>query len=217
MWYWDDEGRSDDLMPSAIPPERATDGVFAFLGHIQPSRSVRVDKILRDFDDLLPLYKYVESRGIAQPVDVLKTNPFEFVPGCTVKKLATTAKAKSNRVSVALRHNAMQLALYKRLCDQHGRRNVGTELPTGNGTRVDVVLKQGDSYGFYEIKTYHSPRACIRDAIGQLLEYSHWPNGLPAAHLVVVGENKLDREGKQYLAQLRSLYSLPIDYIQVKP
>jgi hypothetical protein len=217
MWYWDENGRSDDQMPSSIPSERIKNGVFVFLGLIQPTKNVNAHKILRDFDDLLPLYTYVESDGTTQPVDVLKPKPFKFVHGCTVKKLKTSAKSKSDPVNVSLRHNAMQLALYKLLCDKHGKKNVGTELATGNGTRVDVVLKQVDKYWFYEIKTYHSPRACIRDAIGQLLEYSHWPNGLSAGRLVVVGENKLDADGKQYLADLRSLYSLPIDYIHVKP
>jgi len=216
MWYWDKEGRSDDQMPSSIPSERIQNGVFAFLGLIQPTKSVNEHNILSDFDDLLPLYTYVESGGTTQPVEVLKPTPFKFVHGCNVKKLKTTARSKSDPVNVSLRHNAMQLALYKVLCDKYGKKNVGTELATGNGTRVDVVLKQADGYWFYEIKTYHSPRACIRDAIGQLLEYSHWPNGLSAERLVVVGENTLDADGKQYLADLKSLYSLPIDYMHIK-
>ncbi len=110
----------------------------------------------------------------------------------------------------------MPMALFGRTCRKHGKNNVVTENATGNATRVSVVLKSTDKCSFYEIKTCHSPVACIRDAIGQLLEYSHWPNGMPAGRLVVVGENKLDADGKQYLADLRSLYSLPIDYIHVK-
>ena len=61
MWHWDVNGRSDEYSPSAIPPERITNGVFVFLGLLNPIKNVDCDQILSDFDDLFPLYKYVES------------------------------------------------------------------------------------------------------------------------------------------------------------
>ena len=117
---------------------------------------------------------------------------------------------------MALRHNALQLKLYQLLVAEFDESSVGTELPTENGTRIDVVLKHSSGLWFYEIKTFHSPRACIRDAIGQLLEYSHWPNGIAAKKLIVVGEHTLDSEGSQYLETLHRLFSLPIEYRQVQ-
>jgi hypothetical protein len=50
--------------------------------------------------------------------------------------------------------------------------------PTGG--RIDLVVRTGEGYEFYEIKTYGSARACIREAIGQLLEYAMWPGAEPA-------------------------------------
>jgi len=38
---------------------------------------------------------------------------------------------------------------------------------------MDVVFKHTNDFWFNEIKTYHSPLAGIRDAIGQRLEYAH--------------------------------------------
>lgn len=217
MWHWDTNGRSDEYVPSAIPPERIANGVFVFLGRLNPIRNLDCDQILRDFDDLLPLYKYVESDGTTGPVVVLDPSQFRFRHGCTVKKLRTTAHKKDDPVDVSLRHNSLQRKLYNLLVAEFGARNVGTELSTGNGTRVDVVVRHPKEYWFYEIKTYHSPRACIRDAVGQLLEYSHWPNGIEAARLIVVGENALDADGEQYLATLKSRYALPVDYRPVAP
>jgi hypothetical protein len=40
---------------------------------------------------------------------------------------------------------------------------------------MDVVVRLGIRYWFYEIKTALSARACIREALAQLLEYSYWP------------------------------------------
>ncbi len=178
MWHWDANGRSTDYAPSAIPGDRIKNGVFIFLGLLDPLAKVDTDQILRDFDDLLPLYKYVESNGAAEPVPDVEMSAFEFKHGCTVKKLKATAHKKGDPVDVALRHNSLQLKLYELLVAEFGHKNVGTELPTGNGTRIDVVVKHAKGFWFYEIKTYYSPRACIRDALGQLLEYSHWPNGI---------------------------------------
>lgn len=216
MWHWDANGRSADYMPSPIPTERIANRVFVFLGLMNPIGQVDTDQILRDFDDLLPLYSYVVSNGSKPPVDLVTEGPFKFKPGCTVKKLKATAHAKGDPVDVALRHNALQLKLYQLLIEEFGESSVGTELPTGNGTRIDVVLKHTSGFWFYEIKTFHSSRACIRDAIGQLLEYSHWPKGIEAKKLIVVGENPLDSDGAKYLATLHRLFSLPIEYRQVQ-
>lgn len=218
MWHWEaNERRSETYSPSPIPGELIANGIFVFLGVLNPIDEVDVDEILKDFDDLLPLYKYVESKGTAQPVEEVTPRPFLFRHGCTVKKLRATARQKADPIDISLRHNVMQLALYERLSTEYGRENVGSELSTGNGTRVDIVVKQTDEYWFYEIKTYHSPRACIREALGQLLEYSHWPTGLCASKLVVVGESKLDSDARDYLAELNTRYSLPIEYMQITP
>lgn len=216
MWHWDDDGRSSDYMPSPIPAERVASKVFVFLGLMNQFKEIDVDQILRDFDDLLPLYSYVLANGIKAPLDVVTEASFKFKPGCTIKKLKATAHRNSDPIDVALRHNALQLKLYKLLADEYGKDSVGTELPTGNGMRIDVVLKHAKGMWFYEIKTFHSPRACIRDAIGQLLEYSHWPKGISADKLIIVGENALDEEGFQYLATLHRLFSLPFDYLHVQ-
>jgi len=76
-------------------------------------------------------------------------------------------------------------------------------------------VRQNSEYWFYEIKTEDSPRACIRQALGQLLEYAFWPGAHVAARLIVVGEKALDEEGKQYLHTLQERFSLPIEYEQI--
>lgn len=215
MWHWDGPVRSADYSPSAIPDERIKNHIFVFLGYRQAAETAEIDRILHDFDSFLPLYKYVESNGVAQPILEIEPSPFQFRAGCSSKKRSTTATGSGDPIDVDLRHNAMQQKLYDLLVGELGQENVGTELMTGNGTRVDVVAQRERRYWFYEIKTFHSGRACIRDAIGQLLEYSHWPNGTAAEKFVVVGENPLDSDGEQYIETLRARYSLPIDYLQV--
>jgi hypothetical protein len=82
-------------------------------------------------------------------------------------------------------------------------------------TRADVVVRINQEYWFFEIKTPGSPRHCIREAVGQLLEYAYWPGAPEVTRLIVVGAGPLDETGQSYLASLRSRFHLPIDYEQV--
>jgi hypothetical protein len=91
---------------------------------------------------------------------------------------------------------------------------VGTERPSGGGGKVDVVVRRGSKYWFYEIKPIISARACIREALAQLLEYSFWPKAQEAEKLIIIGERPLDPGSSQYLIRLQKQFSLPITYQQ---
>jgi len=215
MWYFFNDDRSSEYMPTIIPPELAAEGTFIFLGKRQQVDSINYELILDDFDRLLPLYKYVESNGKSQPITALRKSVFSFRSGSKPKIFSTTASLAERQLNIALRHNELQQALFVRLTKAYGEINVCREVNSGIGTSIDVVVRQGKEYWFYEIKTDGSPRSCIRQAIGQLLEYAHWPGSVEAARLIVVGEAQLDAEGKEYIKILRGRYSLPIDYEQI--
>lgn len=216
MWHFEPDGtRIGEYEPGPIPFERVQKGVFVFLGKRLPIEQLNYELILNDFDELLPLYLYVEGGGEAQPIPMPTKAKFAFRPGCTIKVKATKATLAQSRLDVTLRHNLLQEALYRRLASKFGADNVGTEIASGSGTSVDVVVCRSKGYWFYEIKTYQSPRACIRESLGQLLEYSFWPGAQEASRLIVVGESPLDPDGEDYLRQLTSRFSLPIHYEQL--
>jgi len=221
MWHYtwgrkkEEAKRSPDYMPTIISHKLVTNHVFIFLGKRQPCERINYELILGDFDRLLPLYNYIESEGCLPPVSSIGTDSFEFRPGCTVKAAYTAATQSQREIDINLRHNVLQQTLYQHLANEHGADNVRTEQPSGVGTMVDVVVRIGAEYWFYEIKTFQSPRACIREALGQLLEYSFWPGAQRASRLIVVGETSLDDEGKRYLQTLKERFSLPIEYEQI--
>ena len=111
----------------------------------------------------------------------------------------------------------MQRALFDRLAREFGAEHVGTETPNGSGARIDVVLRRGAAYWFFEIKTSLSARGCIREALPQLLEYSFWPGTQEAERLVVVGEAALDDQSAEYLSTLRTRFGLPVYYEPLGP
>ncbi|PZP83551.1 MAG: hypothetical protein DI582_10775 [Azospirillum brasilense] len=216
MWHYQEREYVGDYPPAPIPPENVRERVFVFLGKRQPAAAPDIDTILSDFDRLLPLYKFVESAGALQPIATVEKEPFTFRAGCSTKKTNAAATSPAQRrLDINLRHNVLQEALYQQLAQLYGKDNVGAENPCGTGNRIDMVVRHPDTYWFYEIKTAQSPRACIREAIGQLLEYSLWPGSQSAARLVVAGECALDTDGSAYLETLREQFSLPIHYEQI--
>jgi hypothetical protein len=210
IWHYDD-ARSVDQPPGPIPSALVTEGVFVFLGNRQPAKKIDYERILDDFDRLLPLYRYVESRGGTAPVPLPKTG-FNFKAGCSKKVTKARATVAEKELDLDLRHNLLQEALYRRLVARYGEDNVRTEQPSGAGTLIDTVVKVKSEYWFYEIKTALTARACLREAIGQLLEYGFWPGAQEPSGFVVVGESSIDEDGKEYLRRLNKRFSLPIDY-----
>ena len=210
MWHYDD-ARSVDQPPGLIPSSLIEEGVFVFLGNRQPPKRISYEKILDDFDRLLPLYRYVESHGATRPVPLPKEG-FNFKPGHSTKVATAKSTLLQRELDLDLRHNLLQDSLYQRLASKYGKDKVRTEQPSGVGTLIDIVVKIEDKFWFYEIKTALAPRACLRAAIGQLLEYGFWPGAHEPTRFIVVGESPLDAEAKEYLGRLRKRLSLPIEY-----
>lgn len=214
MWHWDENGlRSPNYPVTPIGADLTRPGVFVFMGRVQPSNAVDYDLIVEDFDRLLPLYRFVEGSetfpAIAEPT---KTG-FQFKSGCTVRPPRTTASLSEQQLNIILRHNEIQRSFHDHLASIYGPDDVGTERNSAGGF-VDVVVRRGDKFWFYEIKTAMSARGCIRDALAQLLEYSFWPGAQVAERLIVVGEPALDDDSKRYLMTLRERFSLNIEYEQ---
>jgi hypothetical protein len=110
------------------------------LGNRQPPNRIDYESVLDDFDRLLPLYRYVESRGATSPVPLPKSG-FDFEPGRSKKVTTAKATLPEKELDLDLRHNLLQDALYQRLAEKHGKENVRTEQPSGVGTLIDIVVK----------------------------------------------------------------------------
>jgi hypothetical protein len=90
--------------------------------------------------------------------------------------------------------------------DRYGKRNVSLE-----SDNVDITIKDGKTTILIEIKTDPNPRAAIREAIGQLLEYAYYRPGTGAPDLVIA-PGKLDKAAAAYIERLRTEFKIPISY-----
>lgn len=136
---------------------------------------------------------------------------FAFKPGHRTKSNGAVASYEAHEKKIDLVQNSMVEHIYRQLIGVHGKRNVATEQPTGAGTRIDVAVRrpQGD-FMFYEVKSGGSLRGCIREAIGQLLEYGFYPSPRRVYRLVVVSNKRVTGDVRRYLCLLRKRLALPI-------
>lgn len=83
------------------------------------------------------------------------------------------------------------------------------------GGSIDLVASKGKIVNFYEIKTYNDVRTCIRQGIGQLLEYSYFPSQKLATEMFIVTPHVInDLDTINYLRNLRKAVKLPIRHLQ---
>ncbi|MDB5617862.1 hypothetical protein [Tardiphaga sp.] len=74
------------------------------------------------------------------------------------------------------------------------------------------MRRAANEFWYYEIITAYSPRACLREAIGEIMEYAYWPGAQEASRLIICGEAALDDEGAAYLRHLNERFRLPFAY-----
>lgn len=220
MWYHRG-GSQSDLHPVApIPDALVEEGTFIMLGRLVPCSDVDPLSILAHLDRLLPLYIYVESGEVEPPsypdLEGAEGGDCpEFKPGCPQFLEGTTAQGRERTVDVALWHNTLQLALYQHLCHEFGSANVQMERPLPHGGFVDAAVRRNHLESFYEVKVAKTVRLCVRNALGQLIEYAHWPSTDRASEIVVVGEALVDPDSKAYLRLLREELGLRLWYRRI--
>ena len=152
---------------------------------------------------------------ITKTESVLNTsNRYVFRSGYNPTKTGTSKSIYSTKtVNRSLKHKEVQEYMYIQLIKEKGSENVGTEVPTGRGTSIDMVVVQSDmSEWFYEVKTYNQPLVCIREAFGQILEYAMFSNNRYAKKLIIVGLNRPSTPELDYLQHLRDTTKLPVFY-----
>lgn len=91
----------------------------------------------------------------------------------------------------------------------------------GTGYYTEVLLESDNvdikavtfsgEWHYFELKT-SAPRQCIREALGQILEYAHYPFDNRAKKLYIVGCYALSENEVKYMNLLRTIYNMPIWY-----
>lgn len=132
--------------------------------------------------------------------------------GVQVKNDGSTLRKTTQKMTVVdLQHNRMQNALKKYL-ESTGKYRKGSIQMEENYIDLSAYTVSGDVH-IFELKTGKSAARCIREALGQILEYNHYYSSAPIAKkLYIISTTQPLEEDKLYLQKLRMLYNLPIWY-----
>jgi hypothetical protein len=214
-WYWNRGRRSNILNMSEIPDSVIEPHTFIFFGKIGKAQPIDFNNVLTTFDSLLQIYTSIEGNREFHQI-ALEENNNEFIFNNSAYDLVNRRRFTSveRETNINVRHSLIQQELFEILKGKYGYENVSVE-NSFNGNRIDVVLKTETGYVFYEVKTASSAKACIRQGIGQLLEYGFFPSNRNAEKIIIVGENPIDTQSEQYISFLNTEMSIPVEYMQV--
>lgn len=118
-------------------------------------------------------------------------------------------RAGSKPAVINPRHQMIQSELLAFLRQQHPNAAVYAE-----ENFIDVSVRSNDSevVELYEIKPYYSARDCIREAMGQLLDYAHREDQVGGLKLIVVGPTPASDADRVYLSFIQEHLKLPFEY-----
>ena len=108
-------------------------------------------------------------------------------------------------------HKKIQNAVAELIKDEYVHLYVETLLSDLEGQRVDIkgINKETDEWHYFEIKT-DSAKKSIREALGQILEYTHYPNMKRATKMFIVGPQQPDDKDIAYMDFIRKTYGIPV-------
>ena len=138
----------------------------------------------------------------------------QFVSGLNIKNNNTERVNKKEAIAVINLHDELKEKLYLQLTQKYGTDNVGTEVSIGH-KKIDLVVKNQDSYDLYEIKTNQEVRICIREAMGQIIDYAFFECKDKVGKMTIVGPTQISQEASEYLKNIRNKHNLPIYYDSV--
>lgn len=139
---------------------------------------------------------------------------FELDEEGNIETLDTSIIYRTNNAGEVLidpLHKRIQNAVCKILQNDYVHLYLEKESEKGSKQKIDMkgILKDSTEWHYFEIKTY-SAKKCIREALGQILEYACYPSTLRAKKLFIIGPEKPDEKDHAYLEMLRNKYNLPV-------
>jgi|GEM_PF-2144511 len=116
-------------------------------------------------------------------------------------------------VEIKFLHKQISISLTKYLISIYGINNVRAEHPVRNSQkRIDLLVRNKGQYILYEIKTYASIKTSIREALGQLLEYTFDTKIVQSTEMIIITHIPANDSIVKYMNFLRKNFKIPLYY-----
>jgi len=164
-----------------------------------------IDEFLRtEGSNIIP---FIEARKFEKAMNRIFEIDSSIEDEIKKKKLEGSITIRKSEYTMTLHHNNIQNQIFDLLINSNDYKSVKME-----HNFVDIVtIDNNDLIRYYELKPTTAKKA-IREAFGQLMEYSHYPGKNRADQLVVVSYAVPTADDINYLIQLREVYKIPLFY-----
>lgn len=124
------------------------------------------------------------------------------------KTEGTAQRGSVAATHVQLIHNRIQNRFITYL-----KKTYPNDKPTGEKRRIDAKRENNTTVFIYEIKPSMSVYSCVREALGQLMDYSHNYNTRKSKRIIAVGPSIPDADDLAFINSIRALLKIPFAYI----
>jgi hypothetical protein len=166
-------------------------------------------QISRDNENFYKIFGwYAEDDEPTTELEEVEQGSKDLLPGYNEKKEDSFHRNALASVKVQRIHNQIQNQFIKYLALTY------PDTPPGGEQRgMDVFRATPDEIIIYEIKTSQSPYYCIREGLGQLIDYSHQEKVRQKKTIVIVGQNEPDQSDISFINTVRKIVNLSFKYI----
>ena len=166
------------------------------------------------FEKIFGSYASLESTASSETLDSDEGDGAEPLEEDRINEKNTESMIRTVSYSaiISQTHNKIQNAFAKNLKEQFPDDVVRTE-----SNYVDVKRENATDIFLYEVKPFNSAYRCIREGIGQLLDYSFsLKNSEKQVHLIIVGMVKPNDHDKKFIKFVKKGLNLPFEYIAIE-
>lgn len=184
------------------------------LGH-----TIEVDFIETDLAYELP---FGYGRTIHKIEDSKRIKPiFGYYSDCQIdlnnqyvelilKKTTDVSVKSSSGYILSRAHDKIQNSLAISLKNKYGD-NAKIKMES---SYIDVLVELEDKFILYEVKSSLCPQRCIREALGQIIQYGHSlkQKSNKSIEYVIVGPTKVDDSACSYYRYIKNIITEPLSY-----
>ena len=127
------------------------------------------------------------------------------------KEISDYIRNTSSSQIVTRVHNKVQIDFAKKLKKMYPTDSVRTE-----HKNIDIKRENTYEIHIYEVKPYNSVYSCIRDGIGQLIDYSFNNSKVnKKTYLYIVGVGMPDNNELKFIEYLKNILNIEFKYLNV--
>lgn len=118
----------------------------------------------------------------------------------------------ASRLIIKREHSKYQQKLFESLADKYPQNHLIME-----EDYIDLKMESEDEITLFEVKPYNSVFKCIREGLGQLLNYTYRLDQTndKQIKLIIAGPKEPDKEEAKYIKFIAGIQNIPFEYLPI--